>query len=273
MMVMVSLGLQLQAQTLCDYTYTTGSQYQLEVAIGQTGNALPTMAPIYAVTYGDGNMLAEDSCFSGPCTHMIYNYNPMGSPYDTITTCISYTVTDTMGYVDTMSCCFEQYWDGQFWQNVSMQQQNFSCDSLSYTVLQGLPMMVYMEVNGMSNMIDSIEWNTTACNTLTCYTPQGNNPYSFPSINMTDTVKFCYDAYVYTQNQMIVCSHCDSLIFDYTDSTYVLFSTQGNTTGISELEITRLNDNKIYDMLGRELTEIPLGKMYIRNQKKFIILR
>ena len=35
MMVMVSLGLQLQAQTLCDsnMTYTTGSQYQLEIAI------------------------------------------------------------------------------------------------------------------------------------------------------------------------------------------------------------------------------------------------
>jgi len=30
-----------QAQTLCDYTYTSGSQYQLDVAIGVTGNGLP----------------------------------------------------------------------------------------------------------------------------------------------------------------------------------------------------------------------------------------
>ena len=100
------LALQTQAQTLCDsnITYTTGSQMQLEVAIPVTGNNLPFMAPLYAVTYGDGNMLAEDSCFSGPCTHMVYNYNPNGTYYDTLTTCISYTVTDTMGYVDTLMC-------------------------------------------------------------------------------------------------------------------------------------------------------------------------
>jgi hypothetical protein len=153
----------MQAQTLCDYTYTTGSQYQLEVAIGQTGNGLPTMAPIYAVTYGDQDMLGEDSCFSGPCNHLIYNYNmSTGMPYDTITTCISYTITDSLGYVDTMSCCFNQVWDGQAWMLMS------------------------------------------------------------------------------------------------------------NTVGIEELVINRLNDNIMYDLLGRELTEIPVGKMYIRNQKLYI---
>ena len=119
LVLLVLLGLQTQAQiTLCDsnMTYTTGSQYQLEVAIPVTGNNLPFMAPLYAVTYGDGNMLAEDSCFSGPCTHMIYNYNmSTGMPYDTLMTCISYTVTDTMGYIDTLMCCFSQYWDGQAW--------------------------------------------------------------------------------------------------------------------------------------------------------------
>ena len=116
MMVMVSLGLQLQAQTLCDsnMTYTTGSQYQLEIAIPQTGNSLPTMAPLYAVTYGGQTVLGQDSCFAGPCTHTVYNYNPTtGMPYDTITTCISYTLTDSLGYVDTLNCCFNQVWDGQ----------------------------------------------------------------------------------------------------------------------------------------------------------------
>ena len=150
------------------------------------------------------------------------------------------------------------------------QAQNNLCDSLSYTVLQGLPMMVYMEANGISNMVDSIEWNASACNSIACYTPQGNNPYTFPQINMTDTVKFCYDAYVYTPNQMIVCLQvCDSLIFDYTDSTYVLFS-MGGTTSINELILNKINNNKIYDLLGRELTEIPVGKMYIRNNKLYI---
>ena len=115
------LATQIQAQTLCDYTYTTGSQYQLEVAIGQTGNSLPTMAPIYAVTYGGQAMLSEDSCFSGPCTHVVYNYNmSTGMPHDTISTCISYTLTDTSGYVDTLNCCFTQIWDGQAWMLMSI---------------------------------------------------------------------------------------------------------------------------------------------------------
>ena len=118
---MLLLATQIQAQTLCDYTYTTGSQYQLEIAIAQTGNSLPTMAPIYAVTYGGQAMLSEDSCFSGPCTHVVYNYNmSTGMPYDTISTCISYTLTDTSCYVDTLNCCFTQIWDGQAWMLMSM---------------------------------------------------------------------------------------------------------------------------------------------------------
>ena len=123
MMVMVSLGLQLQAQTLCDsnMTYTTGSQYQLEIAIPQTGNSLPTMAPLYAVTYGGQTVLGQDSCFAGPCTHTVFNYNPTtGMPYDTITTRISYTLTDSLGYVDTLNCCFNQVWDGQAWMRMTM---------------------------------------------------------------------------------------------------------------------------------------------------------
>ncbi len=166
--LLVLLGLQTQAQiTLCDsnMTYTTGSQYQLEIAIAQTGNSLPMMAALYAVTYGGQTMLGEDSCFSGPCTHILYNYNPTtGMPYDTITTCISYTITDSLGYVDTMNCCFNQVWDGQAWMRMTM----------------------------------------------------------------------------------------------------------GNPVSINELSISKINDNKMYDLLGRELIEIPVGKLYIRNQKLYI---
>jgi len=172
MLLMVLLGLQTQAQiTLCDsnMTYTTGSQYQFEIGIPVTGNSLPFMAPIYAVTYGGQTMLGEDSCFSNACSHIAFNYNPLtGMPYDTITTCISYTLTDTLGYVDTMTCCFNQVWDGQAWMR-------------------------------MSNI--------------------------------------------------------------------------GPPTSISELEITKLNDNKMYDVFGRELLTAPIGQMYIQNKKKYIKLR
>ncbi len=170
MMVMVSLGLQLQAQTLCDsnMTYTTGSQYQFEIAIPVTGNSLPMMAPIYAVTYGGQTMLGEDSCFSNACSHIAFNYNPLtGMPYDTITTCISYTLTDSLGYVDTLNCCFNQVWDGQAWLRMSM----------------------------------------------------------------------------------------------------------GGTVSIEELYNTEKQDYRIFNVLGRQLIEAPIGEMYIQNRKKYIKLR
>ena len=39
---------------------------------------------------------------------------------------------------------------------------------------------------------------------------------------------------------------------------------------IEELTIDQLNDNKMYDLLGRELLEVPIGQMYIQNRKKYI---
>ena len=63
---------------------------------------------------------------------------------------------------------------------------------------------------------------------------------------------------------------CDSLIFDQNTYSWILFS-MSNPVGIEELLKTlSSSNNKIYDMLGRELTEIPVGKMYIRNRKLYI---
>ena len=42
------------------------------------------------------------------------------------------------------------------------------------------------------------------------------------------------------------------------------------TAGIEELKRSIIMDNKIYDMFGRELKEVPIGEIYIRNRKKFI---
>ena len=40
-----------------------------------------------------------------------------------------------------------------------------------------------------------------------------------------------------------------------------------------EITLNKINDNKIYDMLGREVIDIKTGTIYIRNGKKFITLR
>ncbi len=61
---------------------------------------------------------------------------------------------------------------------------------------------------------------------------------------------------------------CDDWVWDGSSFWFKL----SNTTGISELEINRFNDNKIYDMFGRELREAPIGQMYIRNRNVFFIV-
>jgi hypothetical protein len=151
------------------------------------------------------------------------------------------------------------------------------CDSLSYSIVVDSSnwntLTVTGNMNGLSlNMIDSMDWNFTACNALTCYISQGNNPYSFPLISPQDTVKLCYDAFIYFDTMTYICTECDSLVYDFMTDTWVLMS-MGNPVGIAELIVDRINDGKVYDLLGRELTTVPVGSMYIRNQKKYIRIR
>jgi hypothetical protein len=52
-----------------------------------------------------------------------------------------------------------------------------------------------------------------------------------------------------------------------------VYNSSGLTVGIDEIETNPIYDNKIYDMLGRELKEVPIGQPYIQNGKKKIILK
>jgi hypothetical protein len=87
----------------------------------------------------------------------------------------------------------------------------------------------------------------------------------------TDTIKVCYDVFLYESNLVETCSRCDSLIFDQNTYSWVLFS-MSNPVGIVEL-MNGQADYKMYDLLGREITEIPLGELYIRNNKKYIRIK
>lgn len=146
------------------------------------------------------------------------------------------------------------------------------CDSLSYTTAPQTTLIATGNSSLSPNMVDSVVWNFTACNAVACYIPQGNNPYSFPLIQPTDTVKLCYDAFIYSNGITTICNHCDSLVYDGNSYSWVLLN-MGNPTGINEVIVDRIIDNKIYDVFGRELLTAPIGQMYIQNRKKYIKLR
>ena len=143
------------------------------------------------------------------------------------------------------------------------------CDSLSYTAVPGTQLLTLVGNSSLSpNMVDSLIWSWSVCDTSTCYSSDGDTAY-FQMIQTTDTVKVCYDAYIYFMGATYVCTQCDSMVYDGFSYSWVLMN-MGNPTGINELIVNKINDNKMYDLLGRELTEVPVGVMYIRNNKKYI---
>ena len=144
----------------------------------------------------------------------------------------------------------------------------FCCDSITYWTDQGQGLVIGLDTTNIVHNPDSIEVWWAVCTNGLCYSGQGMTD-SFFQVMTTDTLKVCYDVYLYTSNVVEVCTQCDSLIFDQNTYSWIMFS-MGNTTSINELTFNRINDGKIYDLLGKELNEIPVGKLYIRNQKLYI---
>ena len=85
-----------QGQTPCDSITVTGSQNQLTLTSISIIDYWITTAP-------DGTVLGEDSLWN---QHSVFNYNPTGTPYDTILTCL-FTMNTT--------CCLTYVWNGNAW--------------------------------------------------------------------------------------------------------------------------------------------------------------
>ena len=157
-----------------------------------------------------------------------------------------------------------------FWMVVLMlastktQAQQSWCDSLT---TQHYPVTgISITLTSIPSGVDSVLVLWSACNTSTCYSADGVTGY-FPLISLSDTVKLCYDVWLYTANTVETCNQCDSIIHD--GNSWILFN-RGNTVGIEELMKNEGVNNKMYDMLGRELIEAPRGVMYIRNNRLYI---
>jgi|TARA_R100000541_G_scaffold41311_3_gene48762 hypothetical protein len=164
------------------------------------------------------------------------------------------------------------------WSTRSQAQTNNWCDSLSYSIFPNTTLTVTPSSGGIGNMVGAIDWSFTACNDVACYVGQGNNPYSFPLIQISDTVKLCYDAFIYQLDSTIMmCNYCDSVVYDFNLFTWVVML-RNTPTGIPGFVIEedgiRWYNDIAYDMLGKALTdEIPIGTIYFKGGKKYIRLK
>jgi len=143
----------------------------------------------------------------------------------------------------------------------------FCCDSITYWTDQGQGLSVGLDTSGIIHDADTIEVLWTVCNSTMCYAGQGMYAF-FGQIVTTDTIKVCYDASITEANSIETCSRCDSLVFDQNTYTWILFS-MGNPTSVDELQSTWEDDGIIYDLLGKELREVPVGSIYIKNRKLY----
>ena len=139
------------------------------------------------------------------------------------------------------------------------------CDSISYTTTSTInyPFIV----SGVANIPGIVTWNWTVCNSSLCYSSSGVNA-SFGQVSLTDTLKVCYDVIIDINGMTYACSKCDSLV--YNPNSYQWEPMAAQPVGVAELELNATNDGKMYDLLGRELLEVPRGTIYIKNRKKFI---
>ena len=147
----------------------------------------------------------------------------------------------------------------------------FCCDSITYWTDQGQGLFIGLDTTNMIHNPDSMTIYWGVCTGFSgggiCYTGDGISDY-FPQVTTSDTIKVGYDVYIYENGVAEVCSMEEWLIYDQGIYNWVLLNML--PTNIEELVIEKFNDNKIYDLTGKELREVPVGVMYIRNNKLYI---
>ena len=145
------------------------------------------------------------------------------------------------------------------------QAQVMYCDSISYTTASTInyPLIVS---GSIPNVPGTVTWDWTVCNANLCYSGSGQNA-SFGQVILTDTLKVCYDVTIDINGFTYVCTNCDTLIYNPNSYQWEILPRVTQPTLINEIKLNTTTNSKIYDLLGRELNSVPIGKMYIRNNR------
>ena len=127
------------------------------------------------------------------------------------------------------------------------------CDSISYNIGDGQELILM----GVSSSFDSVNFQWGVCYNENCYSKTGDTVV-FTDIDIFDTVSVCFNI-----SPQWTCEDCQYLVF--TNGSWQLINT---ITHVNEVYYMP-RDNKIYDLLGRELKYIPKGIIYIKNGKLY----
>ena len=155
---------------------------------------------------------------------------------------------------------------------LQIQAQIPPCDSVEYAITSTANTNL-LQLEGWVNGICPVnfpcivsDYSWSVCDDALCYSDTGQTVY-FQQFMTTDTLKVCLTTYMTIDTMTYTCMQCDSLVFG--PNGWMLMN-MGNPLAINDLQLNTINDGRMYDMLGRELFYIPLGTMYIRNNKLYI---
>ena len=135
------------------------------------------------------------------------------------------------------------------------------CDSVT---ISGSQYQLTIEVNNTNTIM--YYWETTGSNGLfTLAEDSMTNQHSVYNVN--PVTQMTYDTLLTCANtNLITC--CWTFIWNGTS-----WARMGMPTGIEEVNIYSKKCLEMFDVLGREVTEVPVGTMYIRNNKKHIRIK
>ena len=144
------------------------------------------------------------------------------------------------------------------------QAQWSACDSISYTTSSTINFPFGVSGAISPNIGGTITWEWWVCTSNVCYASYGINA-GFGQVSLTDTIKVCYEVWIDLNGFTYICSRCDTLV--YNPNSYQWEPATAPPTAVNEIKLITINNDKIYDLLGRELKYPPTGKMYIRNNR------
>ena len=171
-----------------------------------------------------------------------------------------------------MTCCWTFIWDGTSWARMGALPTSW-CDSVSYTIVSGSGGNTTLQLNGTitSGFPGTVtSWDWAVCDDALCFGDTGQYT-TWNQFTTTDTLKACLTTMLDINGATYTCLQCDSLVYDGFSGWMMM--NMGNPVAITELQLNTIDDGKMYDLLGREVTEPQIGVMYIRNQKKYIRIK
>ena len=158
--------------------------------------------------------------------------------------------------------------------NLQVKSQNtIYCDSIDYIITNNpneLTLGLTWTFNSSEVVDMAIFWSV--CDDFNCYSGTGIVAFFNQIQPPFSKLKICYDVIIDYNNGFSseICSRCDSLEYDQLNNTWnITYTTtnNSNTTSIIEVKNNKITNNKMYNLLGKEILK-PKG-LYVKNNKLY----